>query len=165
MAALEVCLNHLLRLFFFIDLLFNLCKKRLIAYILQIIRTYVEVFFRDFKLFGRNHVVISRTSCFSEDKIRLLFVRKIKMCRGDSRLFELLTNFRIGVISVNKIVVYIRLTSKKFSKTLLVLGFKTFDKLTIRLMNELILTPTSSNSVLHFELNVISDFLTSVFSG
>lgn len=149
----------------FIHLLFNLSEKRLIAYILQIIRTYIEVFFRDFKLFGRNHVVVSRTSCFSENEIRLLFVREIKMCRSNARLFEFLTNFRVGVISVNKIVVYIRLTSKKFSKTLLVLGFKTFDKLTIRLMNELILTPTSSDSVLHFELNVISDFLTSVFSG
>lgn len=149
----------------FIDLLFNLRKKRLIAYILQIIRTYIKIFFGDFKLFGRNHVVVSRTSCFSENEIRLLFVREIKMCRSNARLFKLLTNFRVGVISVDEIVVYIRLTSKKFSKTLLVLGFKTFDKLTIRLMNELILTPTSSDSVLHFELNVISDFLTSVFSG
>lgn len=156
---------NLLRLFIFVNLLFNLCKKRLIAYILQIIWTYVEVFFGDFKLFGRNHIIVSRTSCFSENELRLLFVREIKMCRSNARLFKLLTNFRVGVISVNKIVVYIRLTSKKFSKTLLVLWFKTFDKLTIRLMNELILTPTSSDSVLHFELNVISDFLTPVFSG
>jgi hypothetical protein len=86
------------------------------------------------------------------------------MSGSNAGLFKLLANFRVGVARIDQICVNIWLSGEKFSKTLFVFWIETVYKLLISLLNELILTRTSTNCVSHLKLNIVSNFRSSVFS-